>query len=43
MTLIFPMAGLSSRFANARYTEPKYMVDLNGNSVFAHVINGFKA
>ena len=43
MTLIFPMAGLSSRFANAGYTKPKYMLDLNGNSVFAHVISGFKA
>lgn len=42
MIIIFPMAGLSSRFAKAGYTKPKYMLDLKGNSVFFHAINGFK-
>lgn len=42
MTLIFPMAGLSSRFARAGYTLPKYMLDLKGQSVFSHVLKGFE-
>lgn len=42
MIIIFPMAGLSSRFTKAGYTKPKYMLDLKGNSVFFHAINSFK-
>ncbi|EDP5628571.1 capsular biosynthesis protein, partial [Campylobacter jejuni] len=28
MIIIFPMAGLSSRFTKAGYDKPKYMLDL---------------
>lgn len=42
MTLIFPMAGLSSRFVKQGYTKPKYMLPLYDNSVFFYVLNGFK-
>lgn len=42
MIIIFPMAGLSSRFAEAGYNKPKYMLDLKGNSVFFHAVNSFK-
>ncbi|HEB9335299.1 TPA: glycosyltransferase family 2 protein [Campylobacter coli] len=42
MIIIFPMAGLSSRFVKAGYDKPKYMLDLQGNSVFFHAVNSFK-
>ncbi|EAI3389118.1 capsular biosynthesis protein [Campylobacter coli] len=42
MIIIFPMAGLSSRFTKAGYDKPKYMLDLQGNSVFFHAVNSFK-
>jgi len=42
MTIIFPMAGLSSRFFKAGYKKPKYMLDIDGNSVFFHAVNSFK-
>jgi len=42
MTIIFPMAGLSSRFTNAGYDKPKYMLDIDGNTVFFHAVNSFK-
>lgn len=42
MIIIFPMAGLSSRFAKVGYDKPKYMLDLKGNSVFFHAVNSFK-
>ncbi len=41
MTIIFPMAGMSSRFAKAGYDKPKYMLDVGGNSVFYHSVYGF--
>lgn len=41
MIIIFPMAGLSSRFTKAGYKVPKYMLDINGNSVFYHAVNSF--
>ncbi|WP_394958586.1 glycosyltransferase family 2 protein [uncultured Helicobacter sp.] len=41
MTIIFPMAGLSSRFTKAGYTKPKYMLDIKGSSVFANAVGGF--
>ena len=37
------MAGLSSRFSKAGYTQPKYMLPLNGKTVFAHSVESFKA
>lgn len=42
MTIIFPMAGLSSRFTKAGYDRPKYMLDVDGNTVFYHAVNSFK-
>lgn len=42
MIIIFPMAGLSSRFAKAGYKLPKYMLDIKGGSVFYNAVNGFK-
>jgi hypothetical protein len=43
MNIVFPMAGLSQRFAIAGYDRPKYMLDLHGMSVFRHVVLGFSA
>ena len=37
------MAGRSSRFFNAGYAKPKYMLDLQGKSVFAHALSSFKS
>jgi len=42
MVLIFPMAGLSSRFSKAGYDIPKYMLPIDEHSVFYHAVNGFK-
>ncbi len=42
MTIIFPMAGLSSRFIKAGYTKPKYMLQIKEHSVFYHAVIGFK-
>jgi len=35
------MVGLSKRFFNAGYTKPKYMLDLNGKTVFEHSLSSF--
>lgn len=42
MTIIFPMAGLSSRFTKAGYDKPKYMLDVDGHTVFFHAVSSFK-
>lgn len=42
MTMIFAMAGESSRFANAGYKCPKYMLSLNDKSVFYYAVSGFR-
>ena len=42
MTIIFPMAGLSTRFIKAGYTKPKYMLNVDDKSVFHHAVNSFK-
>ena len=34
MTIIIPMAGLSSRFTNAGYVLPKYMLYVKNRSLF---------
>jgi len=39
--IVFPMAGLSRRFAEAGYTLPKYMLEAHGRSLFAHAVGGF--
>ena len=36
------MAGLSSRFFKAGYTAPKYMLDLKGQTFFAHALRSFE-
>lgn len=41
--IVIPMAGLSSRFTKAGYTKPKYMLPLEGKSVFAHSMGSFSA
>ncbi len=42
MIIVFPMAGLSSRFFKAGYKKPKYMLNLNGESVFSKAVLSFK-
>lgn len=37
------MAGLSSRFFKAGYTQPKYMLEAHNKTLFAHAVLGFKA
>lgn len=43
MTIIIPMAGLSSRFTNAGYVLPKYMLYAVDQSLFSIAVNSFKA
>lgn len=40
--ILIPMAGLSSRFFNAGFTEPKYMLEVHGRSLFEHAVSSFK-
>jgi len=42
MTIVFPMAGLSSRFTKAGYDKPKYMLGVDESTVFFHAVNSFK-
>jgi hypothetical protein len=39
--LVFPMAGLSSRFQRAGYTNPKFMLPLHGFTTFDFSVAGF--
>lgn len=39
--IVIPMAGLSSRFFSAGYTDPKYMLKINGETVFEHSVKSF--
>ncbi|MCG8531732.1 MAG: glycosyltransferase family 2 protein, partial [Desulfovibrionales bacterium] len=39
--IIFPMAGLSSRFFKAGYTQPKYMLTAHGRPLFDFAVGGF--
>ncbi|MGF1697583.1 glycosyltransferase family 2 protein [Vibrio lamellibrachiae] len=41
--IVIPMAGMSSRFFKAGYTQPKYMLEAHGETLFEHSINSFKA
>ena len=41
MLICIPMAGRSSRFYDAGYTVPKFMLDLNGRPIFDHAISSF--
>lgn len=40
--IVIPMAGLSSRFFKAGYTIPKYMLMINGESVFSWSVKSFE-
>ena len=40
--MMIPMAGLSQRFLNAGYTQPKYMLPLWKENVFYYCIESFK-
>ena len=40
--IVFPMAGLSRRFSEAGYAEPKYMLPLGGRPCFDHAVAGFR-
>jgi 2-C-methyl-D-erythritol 4-phosphate cytidylyltransferase len=40
--IVFPMAGLSSRFFKAGYKEPKYKLPIYGKSVLHAVLGGFE-
>lgn len=41
--IVIPMAGLSRRFTIAGYRLPKYMLELDGRSVFYHAIESFSS
>jgi hypothetical protein len=41
--IVIPMAGRSQRFFDAGYTKPKFMLELQGRSVFAHAVESFAA
>lgn len=39
--IVFPMAGLSSRFRKAGYSVDKFMLEAHGRTLFAHAVGGF--
>ena len=41
--IVIPMAGRSQRFFDAGYDRPKYRLDLEGRSVFAHAVASFES
>jgi dTDP-glucose pyrophosphorylase len=40
--IVIPMAGLSSRFFKAGYSQPKYMLEAHGKTLFEHSVASFK-
>ncbi|MBJ2130616.1 capsular biosynthesis protein [Alteromonas sp. IB21] len=40
--IVIPMAGLSSRFSNAGFKLPKYMLEAHGLTLFEHSVLSFK-
>lgn len=40
--IVIPMAGASRRFTEAGYDQPKFMLRLDGDSVFAHAVSSFR-
>lgn len=40
--IVIPMAGLSSRFFNAGYDKPKYMLEAHGKTLFEHSVLSFE-
>jgi hypothetical protein len=41
--IVIPMAGRSKRFYDAGYDRPKFQLELDGRSVFAHAVASFEA
>lgn len=41
--IVLPMAGLSTRFFKAGYTQPKYKLELEGHPVFDYALRSFAA
>jgi hypothetical protein len=41
--IVIPLAGRSQRFYDAGYDRPKFMLQLEGRSVFAHAVGSFAA
>jgi hypothetical protein len=41
--IVIPMAGLSRRFIDAGYPQPKYMLQAHGMSMFRHAVSSFAA
>ena len=41
--IVIPMAGLSKRFQKSGFTQPKYMLEANGNFLFEHSLKTFEA
>lgn len=41
--IVIPMAGMSSRFFKAGYTQPKYMLEAHGKTLFEHSVESFQA
>lgn len=41
--IVIPMAGLSSRFTEAGYTQPKFMLEAHGRPVFDYAVHSFSA
>lgn len=41
--IVIPMAGLSSRFFNAGFNKPKYMLEAHGKTLFEYSVESFKA
>lgn len=39
--IVIPMAGMSSRFFNAGYAKPKYMLEAHGKTLFDHSVSSF--
>ena len=39
--IVFPMAGQSKRFFDAGYTQPKFMLEAHGRTIFESVLLGF--
>src|SRR5207302_1279191 len=42
LIIVFPMAGRSQRFRNAGYEQPKFMLPLQGATMFDHAVTSFK-
>ena len=41
--IVIPMAGMSRRFSEAGYSQPKYMLQAHGKSLFSHAVNSFSS